>query len=180
MHRLWLLAALLLTLPATARAMDVAGNWSVRSGTIKYEVTHLLHSAVGVSKAVAGKAECTATHCRFHIRVPVASFDSQNAERDADMRAVAKAVQFPQAEVIGEGKLVGDGQAVLQGEIHFAGATVPLPPTRFDVEHGWWSLRVRGSFSLSLERCGIPRPALLGVPVADSIRIYVELQLGSA
>jgi polyisoprenoid-binding protein YceI len=174
-----LLAGLLL-LPPRLQAAGVAGRWAVRSGTIAYEVSHVLHSALGRSKEVQGTLDCEAQRCRFEFHVPLASFDSRDADRDRDMRAVLDAPRFPTAEVRGSGILVGEDEAVVEGSVTLAGATVALPPTRFRVERGWWRLRVRGSFALSLEAFGIQRPALMGIHISDALVVYVNLELGSA
>ena len=184
-----LLAAALLTAPlitcavaapGSLSAADLSGRWAVRDGKIAYEVTHVLHSALGRSTSVKGTLNCETQPCRFRFRVPVASFDSHDADRDRDMQVVVNASRFPLAEVTGSGRLVSDEEAVVEGSITLAGATVALPPTRFRVERGWWSLKVQGRFTLALDALGIQRPALMGIPIADEVLIYVDLELGSA
>jgi len=180
MRSIWLLAAAALALPAPARAMDVAGHWAVKQGTVKYEVSHILHEALGTSHAVQGGADCTAQRCTFHFSVALDSFDSGDADRDRDMLAVVDAVEHPRVEVQGTGHLAGDDAAVLQLTVRLAGASVELPPLRVTVQRGWWSLQVHGAFPISLQTFHIPRPALLGVPISDTVRIYVDLSFGSA
>jgi polyisoprenoid-binding protein YceI len=174
-------AALLPTvlLPTAAHGADLAGHWSVRSAKVSYEVNHVLHQAVGRTTAVTGNVRCEEQACTFDLTVPVSSFDSGDAERDHNMLATVHAAQFPLAEVRGSGRLVEGGEAVVEGSISLAGASAPLAPTRFRVTRGWWSLRVEGSFELSLRALAIERPALLGVPIADAVRIYVELELAA-
>jgi polyisoprenoid-binding protein YceI len=176
---LWLLAVALPALAPAARATDLAGHWKLRQGTVSYEVSHILHEAKGVSTAVSGGADCQAEACRFDFSVPVASFDSKDADRDRDLLAVVQAARFPEARVRGQGRLAAGGQAVLQVTAELAGARVALPPFRVQVRHGWWSLHVQGSFPISLQAFGIARPALLGVPISDTVLIYLDLDFAS-
>lgn len=162
-----------------AGAMDVSGDWEVREGRVSYEVSHLLHGAVGRSRAVRGTAQCKAARCSFRLTVPLATFDSGDAERDRDMLAVTQAGRFPAAVVEGTGRLVEDGTARVQPAVLLAGRRVPLEPVRLQVERGWWRLHVQGSFAIALSAFGIERPALLGVPISDTVWIHLELTFAS-
>jgi polyisoprenoid-binding protein YceI len=168
-----------LVLAGVVHAQDVTGRWRVREGTIKYEVSHVLHGAVGQSSRVQGELDCRTAVCSVHLSVPVASFGSGHAERDGDARALLESARFPLAEVRGTGRLLEPETAVVQGTVRLAGGQAALPPTRFRVERGWWSLRVRGQFALSLAELGIAPPALLGVPISDTVWIYVDLRFAA-
>jgi polyisoprenoid-binding protein YceI len=174
-----LLAVLSLARPAPAQA-NVAGHWEVREGAVAYEVSHALHGAVGRSAAVQGDAHCERAACTFRFSVPLASFDSGDEDRDRDMQAVTLASEHPHVVVEGRGELVDGAAARLHLRVTWAGRQVELEPLRMGIERSWRRLRVKGNFALSLTAFGIQRPALLGLPISDRVRIYVDLTLAPA
>jgi polyisoprenoid-binding protein YceI len=117
--------------------------------------------------------------------VPVATFRSGDANRDTHMLEVVQAGKFPFATVkvilpLGPDRELPEKAVMADGEIDFRGVkkrtTVPITLAR----QPDGSIRVRGSFDVSLDAHGVERPSLLFVKVDDACRIHLDLELGSS
>ncbi len=151
---------------------------------IRFHVHHKLHSADGRSSSIEGKAIVQPDgKVLAMVRVPVASFDSGDANRDANMRDTLDASRHPFVVFKGVTSLVlpaasGEGiPTTMQGELQFHGVTQPVqvPVTlRFEPDG---SATVAGKLSLSLDAYGIQRPSLLMIKLDDACAIEVDLKL---
>ena len=117
------------------------------------------------------------------VRVPVASFDSGDANRDSNMREVLESSRFPFVVLKGTTSLVmpaGAGAAIptkLEGELEFHGVKqrVEVPATLEFAADG--SACVRGHVELSLDAYRIERPSLLMIKLDDLCKIDFDLKL---
>jgi polyisoprenoid-binding protein YceI len=177
-----LLALLVATQPAgKALSVDPAAS------AVRFHVVHKLHKVDGGSKAIEGKAVIGDDgKVLAMVRIPIASFDSGDANRDANMRETLEASRYPYVVFKGTTGLlmpVAYGKATpatLEGELEFHGVRQPLqvPVTVEFGDDG--SARVRGSLTISLDAFHVERPSLLFVKLDDACRIDVDLALRGA
>jgi len=174
-----ILAVLSLLAPASAEVLTVDPAASL----VRYRVNHKLHKVEGLSRSVEGKALLEPDgSVRAMVRVPVQSFDSGDANRDAHMLETLEAGRHPHVVFKGVTSLdrAGAGrkavEARLRGELEFHGVKHPVevPVT---VEFGGGGARVRGKLTVSLEAHRIERPSLLLVKVDDACAIELDLHL---
>ncbi|MFT3914971.1 MAG: YceI family protein [Anaeromyxobacteraceae bacterium] len=176
-------ALLLATAPAAARALAVQPGAS----SVSYQIIHKLHEVEARATRLEGKAVVQPDgKVLAMVRVPVASFDSGDANRDAHMQEATEAGRFPFAVVKGIAALpVGalDGgrpstlATTLAGELDFHGVKRPLSvPLTVSLDAGG-VVRVRGAFMVSLDAHDVERPSLLFVKVDDACKITLDLTL---
>lgn len=172
---------LLLLAPAPAGgfwgpgALD--GVWRVTGGQVRYRVRHFMHDAEGVSRGASGSARCQAPTCAVDVRVPVASFVSKDSERDRDMRAATRAVAHPLVTVRGSLRLASAEAAEADLMVSLAGVTRRLGGIAVRIDRSWDEAQVTARFAISLREFAIEPPALLGIPISDTVRIDATLRL---
>jgi len=156
------------------------------ASAVRFHVNHKLHKVDGVSKSVEGKVLLEADgKFRAMVRVPVASFDSGDANRDGHMLEVLEAGKFPLVVFKGVGEVAGSApgrpvQARLRGELEFHGVTRPVElPVEVEFREGGGA-QVRGKLTIGLESFRIQRPSLLLIKIDDECRIELDLTLGRA
>jgi polyisoprenoid-binding protein YceI len=179
--RLLVAAFLLSSAPTT----DVPITFGATSGTVRYTLVHKFHELEGVSKGALAKARVMPDGTlQVMVRVPVESFDSGNANRDAHMLEVLDAARFPNVELKATGRGFSLPQAFpstltvrLAGTLTFHGVgqqrDLAVQLTFTDAS----SVNVDGSLSVSLESFGIERPALLFVKVDDRVDVRWQLSM---
>jgi polyisoprenoid-binding protein YceI len=152
--------------------------------TIQFHVHHKLHSSDGRSSSIEGKAVVQPDgRVLAMVRVPIASFDSGDANRDANMRDTLEVGRFPFVVFKGVTSLVmpaaqGKGlPTTLQGELEFHGVKqqVHVPATLQFASDG--SARITGKMTLSLDSYRIERPSLLMIKLDDECAIELDLKL---
>jgi polyisoprenoid-binding protein YceI len=156
-----------------ARTLAIDGGASV----IRYGIVHRLHRVSGRSAGARGKAILHPDgKVVAGVLVPVASFRSGDADRDA------RAVEILGTFVVfkGETQLPRAGervQATMRGELTLRGVrrSLIVPLTVEREQDG--ALHVVGSFTVSLESHGVERPSLLFVKVEDTCKIDLDLVL---
>lgn len=174
------LALALLSGAAEPRTLSVDPAASV----LRYHVNHKMHAVDGRSTAIEGKALIGDDGTvRTMVRVPVAAFDSGDANRDANMRETLDAGQHPFVVFKGVTSVpvpAAHGKALpttLKGELDFHGVKKPVevPVTVEFAADG--SASVRGKLKISLEAFDVERPSLLFVKMDDDCTIDVDLKL---
>jgi polyisoprenoid-binding protein YceI len=180
------LVALLLAAPSDGRA------WSVEpvGSAVRYHVVHKFHAVTGTSSSIEGKAVLRPDgQVLAMVRVPLASFDSGDRNRDANMREAVDATRFPFVVFRGVARLGADfvagarGVGVevrMEGEVELHGVKRPVvAPLTIELTPDG-SARARGGFQVSLDAFGVERPSLLFVKIDDACRIEVDLALREA
>jgi polyisoprenoid-binding protein YceI len=176
------IAFVCLLIPSLARADDLF-SVSPSKSSVSYTLIHKLHTVHGVAtKNIEAKAKVGAAGAQLAVRIPIASFDSQNGNRDEHMQETVEAAKFPSVElkaVAPNAKVQasGESQVTLKGKLTFHGVTqdveVPLTLT-------WASAKdvtVKGKFPVSLESYKVERPSLMGWKVEDKIDIDIDLHM---
>jgi polyisoprenoid-binding protein YceI len=177
----FLTLALLLTAGAEPQVLTL----DPAASTVGFHVNHKLHEVEGVSRGAEGKALLDADgQVRAMVRIPLQSFDSADANRDAHMLEVLQAGRFPNVVFKGVGTVTGatpGGAPVpvtLRGELDFHGVKRPVEVPVL-VEFGRdGSVRVRGKMAVSLEAHQVERPSLLMRKLDDECTITFDLKLG--
>jgi polyisoprenoid-binding protein YceI len=151
---------------------------------IRYHVNHKLHTTDGRSSTIEGKAVIQPDgKVLTMIRVPVASFDSGDANRDSNMRETLEVSRYPFVVFKGVTSLVlpaAQGKPLpvkLQGELDFHGVKHPIevPVTIEFANDG--SAAVKGKLNVSLDSYRVDRPSLLMIKLDDDCAIQFDLKL---
>lgn len=182
-----LIAAILLLLAGSAdaqgpRIFAVGGH-----SEVSYRVVHKLHTVVGRTSDVTGKARLLPDGgVQAMVRIPVSGFDSGNANRDAHMKEVVDASRFPLVEFRGVASALAAParypasiEVPMHGVVVFHGVEQAV---RMNVEARFLDpdhLEVEARFPLSLEAFGIERPSLLFVKIDDQVVIEAKLSLAA-
>ena len=178
------LAALaLLAAAAEPQAYTVDDAHSV----IRFHVNHKLHASDGHSSKIEGKAVVQPDgKVLTMIRVPVASFDSGDANRDSNMRETLDASRLPFVVFKGITSLVlpaAHGKSIattMRGELEFHGVKQPMEVPVTLLFAGDGAAEVKGKLRLSLDAFKIERPSLLMIKLDDECAIEFDLTLTKA
>lgn len=187
----WTAALAIATLAMAGLARTAAAS-SVEDGTITYRVEHKFKTYEAVLPASSAGFELSVDPddleaLRFSATIPLASFDSGNQLRDQHAAEALELLFFPRAAWTVDAVVVvrrepTDGplesaEILASGPLELHGKTVRIDaPVRLtSTEAG---LRVEARFDLSLEAFDIPRPGLLGIRIADTVTVSVDLVLG--
>jgi polyisoprenoid-binding protein YceI len=173
-----LLAAVLSA--AGAFVVDPAGS------VVRFHLDHKLHAVDGKTSEIEGKAVVGEDgRVMAMVRIPAASFDTGDGNRDSHMRETLEVSKYPFVVFKGVTSLtvpVAHGKPTrvkLQGELDFHGVkqAMELPAEVSFAEDG---ATVRLEFPVSLDAHRIERPSLLFVKVDDQLKLMVELKLKGA
>ena len=175
-----LASALALASSATPQTLSVDPSATV----VRFHVNHKMHAVDGRPSAVEGKAVIEpGGRVLAMVRIPVASFDSGDSNRDAHMRETLHAGKHPFVVFKGVSSLLvpaAHGKAVpmtLEGELDFHGVTRPVAvPVSVEFAPDG-SAVVTGRMKVSLEAHRIERPSLLFVKVDDECAIEFSLRM---
>ena len=154
--------------------------------TVSFHVNHKMHRVDGSSRSAEGKAVIEPDgKVLAMVRVPVASFESGDANRDSHMRETLGVGHHPFVVFKGVSSLDAplDGRPVsprLKGELDFHGVKRRVEVPVSVQPGGDGSVRVRGSLRISLEEYGIDRPSLLFVKIDDQCTIEFDLLMRRA
>lgn len=147
---------------------------------LRYQGHHPLHGWTGTSRSVYGNLTLDLTQpaqSQVTIRVPVASFESGNSNRDSNMLNVVEVDRYPEVHFISTAIAVArwertasgyEGNWIVEGALSFHGVThsVTIPVTvRIEGDR----FEATGAFSIALSRYGVRRPKLLLMAIRDEI-----------
>jgi polyisoprenoid-binding protein YceI len=175
-------AALALTLSTAAERQMLSVDPG--ASAVRFHLHHKMHEVDGRTSAVEGKAVIEPDgKVLAMVRIPVTSFDSGDANRDANMRETLEAGRYPFVVFKGVSSLVtpvaygSSAPTTLRGELEFHGVKRPVevPVTVEFKEDG--TAKVRGKLGVSLDAFQVKRPALLFVKVDDQCTIEFDLAL---
>ncbi len=175
--------ALLLAAAPSVRSLAVDPAASV----VRFHVNHKLHAVDGRSSAIEGKALVDSDGAvRAMVRIPASSFESGDANRDANMRETLEVSRHPYVVLKAAGRIdpgATPGRPVeptLAGELDFHGVRRPVsvPVTVTFSDDG--GARVTARLALSLDSYRIDRPSLLFVKLDDDCAVNVDLVLRAA
>lgn len=142
--------------------------------TVTYAAKHPLHNWEGISHAVncamiyddeAKQPESVA------VSLKVASFDSDNNNRDSHAMEVLEGLKYPNVTFTSSDiKANENGALTAKGTLNFHGVAKPvtLQATRKD-EGG--KMTLTGEFPVSLTEHNIERPSLMGLKTEDGMKL---------
>jgi len=175
-----ILIALLVAQAPAARsyALDPAAS------SLRFHLAHPLHHVDGHAKTMEAKAVLSPDgQLKAMARAQVATFDTGDANRDANMREVLEPDRFPYVVIKATGHLAtpsslpAEVPLKLAAELDLHGVKRQMEiPVKVRLEPGG-AARVSGSFPVSLEAHKIERPSLLFKKVDDTCRIDLDLVL---
>jgi polyisoprenoid-binding protein YceI len=177
--------SLAVALIATVARADEQKPFVIDGGgsEVVYHLVHKLHHVDGHTRRVEGRAAVLADgRAQVELRVPVATFDSGNVNRDAHMKEVLEAGRFPTLEVkaIGSGlKLPPAGPATqtlpAKAQIDLHGIK-QLVDIKVELSfNGDGTVKAATRFPISLDSFKIERPSLMFVKVDDIVQIDANL-----
>lgn len=172
-------AALLLSSSLTASTYVVDPATSV----VKFHLHHKMHEVDGRTSQIEGKAILGDDgKVMTMIRIPVASFDTADANRDSHMRETLDAAKFPFVVFKGVTTFtmpVAFGKPLetkLEGELDFHGVKRPLSvPAQIALTKD--GATVTAKFPVDLDAHQVERPALLFIKVDQLVQLDAELKL---
>lgn len=172
-------AALLLasSLASTTYSVDPA------TSVVKFHLHHKMHEVDGRTSQIEGKAILGDDgKVMTMIRIPVASFDTADANRDSHMRETLDAAKFPYVVFKGVTTFtmpVASGKPLetkLEGELDFHGVKRPLSvPAQIALTKD--GATVTAKFPVDLDAHQIERPSLLFIKVDQQVQLDAELKL---
>jgi polyisoprenoid-binding protein YceI len=155
--------------PDEARPLMLA----LEKGEISYTVVHKLHQVTGISRKLEGLARLQPGGTTLvQVRVPVATFDSGNSNRDAHMRGATHEPLHPAAEVKGTLPpvtlpLTGPQDVTMEARVELNGIQQKQAiPVHLEAS-GPQGVRAKFSFPISLDAFQIDRPELLLIKIDD-------------
>ncbi len=150
------------------------------ASVLQYRGHHPLHGWTGTSRSVHGTLRLDLddpTRSAVTIRVPVASFDSGNSNRDSNMLDAVEADRYP--DVLFESTAISvqrwertatgyAGNWTVGGNLTFHGETHPVTiPVTVRIEGN--RFEATGAFSIALSQFKVRRPKLLLWSIRDTI-----------
>lgn len=149
-----------------------------KTSTIAYAMRHPMHSWEGVSRDVTAaivydeeskKVETVA------VIAKVASFDSQNANRDSHAIESMEGIKYPNVTFSSQQvQDDGSGKLSVMGNLTFHGVTRPMTVPITRKINGGMTV-YEGSFDLKLTDFKIEKPTLMMVPVDDEFKMKFSL-----
>jgi polyisoprenoid-binding protein YceI len=150
--------------------------------SVRYHLHHRMHDVDGRATTLEGKAVIAPDgEVRAMFRIPVASLDSGDANRDAHTREVLEAGKYPFVVFKGTTRVAtplrpGTAKVDIAGELDLHGNKRPMSlPAEITFSEG--AVALRATMQVSLDEFRVDRPALLLVKVDDRCLVDVDLML---
>lgn len=182
----FLAATAVAVVAAPARAAFPDTSYELGTGSrVAYRLVHPLHKVIGTSSALQGRVAVAKDKLVTPLRLslPLITLNSGNRNRDGNALLTLAVDRFPLAvlEVARfaesnrtagpEGAVTVTGSATAQLKLHGVARDIAFPLTAVASPSG---LTVDAEFDVSLTGHSIERPALLGIPVEDTVRVTVK------
>ena len=142
--------------------------------TVTYSAKHPLHKWDGVSKDVNAAMiynDETKQPETVAVSIKVASFDSDNNNRDSHAIEVLDGLKYPNVTFVSSDIKAGEnGTLTAKGTLTFHGVAKPatLQATRKDAGG---KLTITGEFPVSMTDHNIERPSLMGLKTEDAMTL---------
>ncbi|MEZ0485733.1 YceI family protein [Fibrella aquatica] len=146
--------------------------------TVTYSMVHPMHKWDGVSRDVNAAMvydEATKQIQSVAVAIRVASFDSQNQNRDSHMIEVLDGIKYPNVTFTSQDiKPNADGTLTVNGKLTFHNVTKPISVQVTRRESGN-QLLMNGKFDLKMTDYAVERPSLLGLATEDQFTLAFAL-----
>lgn len=170
------LIVILLVITAMPTFAQIRIPVDAATSTIRYSMIHPLHEWDGVSRKMTSVIQLAAdgkTIERVAVRVPVASFDSDNASRDSHMMEVAEALTYPELRFSSTSIITEGTTLTVVGTLTFHGVEKPVTFTAIRHDSNG-QYHITGSFPVKLTDFGINPPRLLGIATDDQFNVSFD------
>ncbi len=170
--------AILLTVTCVATAGTRRLQAVAKESTITYRLSHPFHEVEAVSKDARCDIDAdidAKTIQDVTVKVDVTTFDSGNSNRDSHAMEVVDALTYPDASFKSTSVSQKGDSVFVDGALTFHGMTRDV---RIAATTDWSAgrLTVTGGFDISLTAFHIERPALLLIPISDTLRFsFVQI-----
>lgn len=151
---------------------------------VHFHLDHALHKVDGRAMALEAKAQLSESgDLRTMARAQVASLDTGDGGRDANLRAVMEADRFPYVVLKGTSRIQPPSTypatlpVTLDAEVDVHGVKRPMKIPLQIVFADASTARIQGAFDVSLEAHHVERPSLLFKKVDDACKVTVDLLL---
>jgi len=167
---------MLLLLP-TLMTAQVKKPFDKKNSFVSYDMNHLLHSWTGTSKDLNGVAQMGANGKleKVAIVAKIASFDSENSNRDAHLLEVTEALKYPNisfySSSITESK---PGEIDVKGILQFHGISKETS-FKANISSKGTTTTAKGAFIFLLEDYKVERPSFMLNKVDNEVKIKFEV-----
>ncbi|GAB3890143.1 YceI family protein [Larkinella knui] len=159
--------------PTASRKLMVDKTKSVMS----YTMHHPMHTWDGVSREIQSVLVYNDATDRIEavaVATKIASFDSQNANRDSHAMEILDAIKYPRVTFSSTGIEQTSDKLKIRGNLTFHGVTkaIEFEAVRADKAG---QLLATGEFSIKMSDYNIERPSLMMVPTDESFLVKFSL-----
>lgn len=143
---------------------------------VTYKLTHPLHEIEATSKDIYCVANIDPVKKEIKnvsVQIDVTTFDSGNSNRDSHAMETVDAITYPDVRFISSSVYQEGDSLKIHGKLTFHGVTKDI----YVAAAAKWTdskLIVNGNFNISLTAFKVPRPALLLIPVDDTLRFTLQ------
>jgi polyisoprenoid-binding protein YceI len=143
-----------------------------KESSITYKLTHPLHEIEATSKdsyCVIGIDPAKKEIKTVSVQVDVTTFNSGNSNRDSHAMETVDAISYPDSRFTSTSVYQTGDSLKIHGKLTFHGITKDI---YIAAAYNWTGnkLTVNGNFDISLTAFKVQRPALLLIPVEDTLR----------
>ncbi len=161
---------------STATAQNKKIRNDKKKTHVTYYMSHPMHDWSGTSKEINSIILYNPAEGKIiqaAVSIKIASFDSQNANRDSHMLEVLESLKYPTVTFQSSEIKINGGSAHVKGMLTFHGVKKNI---EFDAKLSKSNseLIVSGEFVVKMSEYNIESPTLMMIPVDDDIKVYFE------
>ncbi|KAA9356405.1 YceI family protein [Larkinella humicola] len=159
--------------PTASRKLMADKSQSVMT----YTMHHPMHTWDGVSREVQSVLLYNDATDRIEavaVAVKLASFDSQNANRDSHALEILDGIKYPRVTFSSTGIEQTQDKLKIWGNLTFHGVTRPVEVLAVRVDKAG-QLLATGEFSIKMSDYNIERPSLMMVPTDESFLVKFSM-----
>ena len=148
--------------------------YASKDGTsVTYSMKHPLHEWEGTSKDVSSVIMYDKTSGQISsvaVLIKVASFDSQNANRDSHMIEAVEGIKYPQVTFTSKSVITDANGLMVAGTLSFHGISndISFP---VELKKSKKDLIATGKFEVKMPDYKIDSPTLMAIPCDDVIKL---------
>lgn len=149
----------------------------VKKSTVTYSMSHPMHDWDGKSNAVKAVIVYNPTTKALEniaVSIKVATFDSQNANRDSHMIEILDAIKIPNVTFTSTSISQEGEKFKILGTLTFHGVSKPMSiiATRSIADN---TMTFTGDFDTLLSSFNVEKPSLMGITTSDVIKLKYNL-----
>lgn len=171
------LFALLLTLGLVSMKADKKIVADKKLSSLSYAASHPMHDWTAKSTdvgAVVVLDEATQQLKQVAVSIPVASFDSENGNRDSHMIEMLEGLKFPKV-TFSSSDIKTEGDVVTaRGNLTFHGVTKPYEIKAKKTMSGG-KMTLEGNFTVKITDHKIEQPSLMGIKMKDELTMNLKV-----